>query len=109
MRQSPYVWAGCCQEKSFLLHLAALGRSILPTLVSWPPVTGRESQSGAGSVGSEHPALVLAHRAGGWCGFLAAFWKWSCSGGRAVSRCVCSPESELSGLSLNMVWLCPSP
>lgn len=31
MRQSPYVWAGCCQEKSFLLHLAALGQSILPS------------------------------------------------------------------------------
>lgn len=31
MRQSPYVWAGCCQEKSFLLRIAALGRSILPS------------------------------------------------------------------------------
>lgn len=30
MRQSPSVWAGCCQEKSFLLHLTTLGRSILP-------------------------------------------------------------------------------
>lgn len=27
---SPYEWAGCFQEKSFLLHLIAFGHSILP-------------------------------------------------------------------------------
>lgn len=49
-----------------------LGVQSFSTLVSWPLVTGGESWSGAGWA-AEHPAHVLAQRAGGSCSFLAPF------------------------------------